>query len=375
MNKFLLSILSFFLLTTLFADEGCKEPFMAPPDSTCSGCLTDFAVLHSSIPCIDRCHTPCWEGTFTASFLMWQAKEDGLNFAINNKAPSAPNFNLDLRGNNVKPDFKWKPAFKAALGIIFPACDWNLIAEYTRYYSHMNTNTRASLFGDGAGLLPAWDIPGFIDLDPTFQTANAHWKLKFNSADLSLGHNFFISKYLSFRFHGGLKGLIIDQRYFINYNSPLPGIFDQLLSLNFQFNNDSRGIGPRVGVESKWYFPGYGGHVLANIAGSSVLQQFRVSFHQNGLAAETFLQEQAKITHKVWVFRPCLEMLLGYGWGFCYGCKNDYYFGMKFAYEAQFFWQQNLMYRLTEVSVWGQGVQYQGDLVLHGGTLTFEFNF
>lgn len=371
MRKFLFLI----IVTSLFANDEQSVYYKDLPDSTCSRCLPDYAVLHSSIPCAKDCHTSCYEGIFTASFLVWQAKEDGLIFAINNKGHTST-FDLNLRGNNVQPDFKWKPAFKAALGIIFPGSDWNMLAEYTRYYSHMNTYTRASVFGSGAGLLPAWDIPGFIT-SPVFETADSHWKLKFNAADFSLGHNFMISEHLSFRFHGGLKGLIIDQRYLINYNIPPPGIFSQPFFMQFQLHNDSRGIGPRVGVESKWRFPDNGGYVLANIAGAAVLQQFRASFHEQDFEAAgvSTLVENAKVTHKVWLFRPCLEMVLGYGWGFCFGCNSNYYFGMNFAYEAQFFWQQNLLYRLTERNVWGQGVQYQGDLVLHGGTMAFEFNF
>jgi len=370
MRKFLFLI----IVTSLFANDESVY-YKDLPDSTCSRCIPEYAVLHSSIPCVKSCHTQCWEGNFTASFLVWQAKEDGLIFAINNKGQTST-FDLNLRGNNVQPDFKWKPAFKAALGIIFPDRDWDLLAEYTRYYSHMNTYSRASVFGSGAGLLPAWDIPGFLN-SPVFETADSHWHLKFNAADLSLGHNFMVSEHLSFRFHGGLKGLIIDQRYLINYNLPPPGLENQPFFMQFQLHNDSRGMGPRVGVESKWRFPDNGGHVLANVAGAIALQQFRHSFHEQDFTVQGSgsLVENAKVTHKVWLFRPCLEMLLGYGWGFCFGCDRNYYFGMKFAYEAQFFWQQNLLYRLTEVNVWGQGVQYQGDLVLHGGTMSFEFNF
>lgn len=360
---------SYFLLLTsyfLYADY-CIDP----PDSTCSRCLKEYAVLYGAKPCLESCYNPCWQGNFTGSFLVWQALADGLEIAVDN-AGEMINLDLNLRSKTRNFDFKWKPAFKAAVGIGFPCNDWNLLGEYTYYLSHMDTHVDASVFAGGAGLFPIWDIPGFF-LTPIFKTADAHWKLKFNSADLSLGHSFFVSKHLSFRLHGGLKALFIDQRYNINYMSPNTGMLDQVLSLQFQFHNDARGGGPRIGVESKWYFPDDGGCILANIATSIALQQFRVSFHESDVVSSSPFLEMAKITHKFWLFRPCLETMLGYGWGFCF-CRNNY-FGMKFAYEAQLYWQQNMLYRLTEISNFGQGVPYQGDLILHGGTLTFEFNF
>ncbi len=350
------------------------------PDERCNRCPEEYGSLSSGFSCVNSCynpscHNPCLQGYVNLTFLMWQAKEDGLEFAANNTAPSAaPNINFD--GKNISPDFSWMPAFKIALGAIFPSSDWSLISEYTFFFSKSSTSAKGKDVLNRMGLFPFWTVFTIQSLaaPPLYARADSHWKLHFHTLDLSLGHDFAISRFMNMRFHGGVKGAIIDQRYLIQYKND-QGVTDSVGLANIFMKNDARGIGPRFGIESKWHFP-KGNYLLANIASSLLYQQFRVFFKTD---EELFPigenLSELKNRESTWLWQPALEMLLGWGWGFCFGRERGSYFSIKLCYETQYFWEQNLLSRFNNYFIIANGIPSKGDLLLHGGNLAFQFDF
>ncbi|MGD2168919.1 MAG: Lpg1974 family pore-forming outer membrane protein [Chlamydiota bacterium] len=344
--------------------------------NTCESIKGNTGYLHTARGCYRNdicCNSDRWGGIFTADLLIWQAKVDGLEFAAKNSIFQTQGLNINA--SNVYPDFDWRPGVKVGLGVYIP-CDWDFYSNFTYFYTNSKTSTSAETSIFGFGLIPLIRHPANVPTTPLrFGSASSQWKMDFYTLDCELGYAMIVSKYLDLRLHGGLKGAIINQEYTVQYRNGQTIGDIQVNYGNVDLKNDSRGIGPRLGLQSKWRLKKEW-FIQSSGAVSAILSQFDIRRNETDQALNTDTNTEIitdiNFTEKIWRWNPALDMILGIGWERCFGC---FQIQCNVNYEIQYFWEQNLMRRFTDNFNEALNVSTKGDLMLHGVSFQFRFDF
>ena len=337
--------------------------------------------LRSARSCIGcLCSPNSYGAALEMSFLIWQGREDGLNFAQKNNPRLTPASNLtaDVNSRMRGLNFAWQPAMKLNFEQSF-SNSWDFDMRWTYFYSrstashHATTNAQTT-----SGLFPIWVLPQSYTASPNvFGKARGVWHLHLNTADLELGYLPFLTKKLSMRLHAGLKGISISQRFVVNYSDGINDGTFTLLPSKAASRNRCLGLGPRFGFNSEWRLK-KGWSILADSAASLSLCVFnlkRKDVDQSIDNTSTLYDEQSKFRESFYAYRPNFEGSLGFGWSACYGCRKQYSFDLKAAYEVQYYWEQNMMRQLAAEPISFSPFSMRGDLHCHGITTTFRFGF
>ncbi len=359
----------------------------------------DFCPQYAILPPVNLCceRTPFFS---SASFIYWQGKMAGLDFAAKNNSPIVPN-NLVTASINTRvytPDFKWEPGVKAVFGYTFPYDGWDTLGRWTYFHGKLTKAKRsfsAALSPDGLGISPLWYYPFFQNTNPVlqslvYQNANNYWLLIFNSWDWEWGRNFSINDWLTVRPHAGIKTEYIRQTYKVHYDNgtqlavqinTLQASTFQYLSSDFNTTNRLWGMGPRFGIDSKWKL-GWGVSLIADSSFSLVPSFFKVRSKNNqlvldidGTLASGLLPLTADVRDKFLDFIPVFETTLGFDWGMCFGKCSPFYAGITIGYEMQFWWNVNQSRRGITVGVPGYQYNTHGDWQMQGLTASFNFQY
>ncbi len=305
-----------------------------------------------------------WGFFFSADFLYWQAREDGLEYGVTSTSSTA-----FTSGKVLNMDFKWHPGVKIGLGMDFPCHDnWDIFAEWTHLVSHNNTSSSVSGL---EVIFPSLLEPAFITTN-TVTNARASWKLVYNTFDLNIGRPYYSGKLLTLRPHIGLRGSWFKQKYSATYLNGFT-LFSWVDNTTF----NSWGIGPRLGFDSNWMI-GCGFRIFGNAAFSLLYTYFDVKkleeeFITTGgtaaLTASSFV-ENKKMNSQV---RSNAEASLGFGWG-SYFSNNCWYIDLSLGYEFQYWPDANKDLRFVDSSAAGVFVS-GGNLALHGVTFKVRLDF
>ncbi|PIS01548.1 MAG: hypothetical protein COT84_01895 [Chlamydiae bacterium CG10_big_fil_rev_8_21_14_0_10_35_9] len=327
----------------------------------------------------------------SASFIFWQAKQGKMDFAAKNEGPDKPvtgvkNLNMEI----ITPDFSWNAGAKVILGYNLPSDDMDLQAKWTFAkggFTHIKKNVFSENNIPGEGVIPLWYFPFLRNIstttDPRYQHGAGDWKLRLNSIDLDWGKGFLPIESLKVRLAAGIKVAFIRQLYKVEYNRGNDVTADnqlvQLVASNLVLKNDSAGIGPRFGVESRWKLF-WGFSLIGDGAFSLVYDYFDVNRDQVDLiynyATESLDSHFAKLHDSFSKIQPVLEISLGLDWGMCLSIKNhESYFGVTIAYDTQYWWAQNQMQRVISSAFVGDLFNNKGDLQLQGLTMSARFDF
>ena len=360
------------------ANDCCPSGAISAPNDTIKQYEGTYSYLHSAQACIgDVCSSGRWGGSLDLSLLVWQAREDGLSFALKNNPRLTPNANLtDVNGSLRTIHFGWEPAYKINLLQLF-ANSWDFDARYTYFYTKSTASEHASTnVVTGSGLLPLWVLPQSEVAAPNvFGKARGVWNLHLNTADLELGYHSFLAKNLSLRLHAGLKGISINQRFTLNYSEGINNGSVTLLPSRATLRNRCLGLGPRFGFDSTWQLK-KGWSVLADGAMSLTLSVFNLKRKDFDYASgAAYYIAESKFHESFYAYRPNFEGQLGFMWNTCYGCRKQYSFDFKAAYEVQYFWEQNMMRQMASQPISFSAFSMRGDLHCHGLTTTFGFGF
>ncbi len=331
-----------------------------------------------------------------ASFLIWQSKEWGFEFASKSRLASDPASDTQTFQQKLSiPDFSWSPGFKVDLGTNLPYDGWDLNNRWTYYHgdcTNLKKHFDSQIAPTGFGIVPLWHYPFFDIVEPgaplRFQTASANWNLFFNSFDVDLGRCFSPMKSLLLRMHMGAKGSWIRQRSHVEYehSTTVNGIIQppteeaiQFLSSRMAYTSRAWGIGPRGGLESKWKF-GWGFSLVAEGAFSFLCTYMDLmnSYHDRLYNFSRSVNENNDLQMKEhrWELIPVFEGNIGVDWGYCFGCKNKpIYMGITLAYEMQYWWSQNHAQRNFAVQAPGNMWDMRGDLQMHGLTASIRSDF
>ncbi len=301
----------------------------------------DYGQLYPSSPCLICPNEMFWNTEM--SVLAWQAREEGLEFALKN-------------GSLVDVDFKWEPGFKVSFGADFPVRGWDAIIKWTHFHSESHESASDEL-------IPIWVLPNTPPA--SYTSAKGTWTLLVNGFDFELGYHPFLSPAMALRFHFDIKLETVDQHFHIDY-------LNGASSASTHMSNRSIGAGPRIGLDTKWVL-GKGFSLLANFAGSLPLWHYRIQ--RNDLDEGLTGDITSNFRQRFWIFRALIETALGLGWDTCLGCRSQFPLGISAAYEFQYFPEQNMMGRLVNPGVLNLVFEPRGDLHLHGATFNLHFGF
>ncbi len=399
-NKWFLLILIFQLPSLLvFSKErnSSNSPTPGLAKQSCPNCDTDGNFYQPSQffcpPSAEFCQSEKKFGMYLDVYgLVWQSKEGSLEFAAKNKyyTDAIDTNRITNQITFITPDFGWKPGFKLEAGYYLPLDDWDIKTNWTHYdggFSNNKKHVNVELIPGNNGVIPVQFVYYLNNSTtaPRFTHATGDLDIHFNSFDLDTGRNFWIGKKFSFRPYGGLKCGWIDQNYKIYYEDS-DAIISSAESNTYvdssisKFNNNSLGIGPKIGFEAKCHFKKYF-QLLANGSFAILPTKFDLKKDQND-AMRTVTIEPAATTNtyyrfilkeKVYMYNPNIGLQLGFGYGDCFFSR--YFLGLFMSYEMQYWWGQNQTRRFISRKNFALTTPSRGDLMLHGLSAYLKFEF
>ncbi|NGX56925.1 MAG: hypothetical protein K1060chlam5_01178 [Candidatus Anoxychlamydiales bacterium] len=299
-----------------------------------------------------------------ANFIFWTAKEASADCWAEVITSDSSTSSNDIQ----QVHFGWDPGFKVGVGYKMNQDQWDTQLYYTWFhtrgndYISSNPGTIHSTFlgnfyinnADGSGLS-----------GPAYQKASIDWTIKLNMIDWELGRKFWFTKSLALHTFLGLKGAWIDQSIHSKWQNPDLPINDFFYVGIENLKNNYRGIGPKVGINTKWnlfsnqsqfYF-------LGDFSGSIMWGHWSFfDVFQNDLPQQVSVDLQ-----NINGGSSMLQMFMGFEWDSNFSQKQ-HRFSTKLGYEMQFWLDQLQFYSFT-------GGRLVNELTLQGGTLEFYFNF
>ncbi|MES2122544.1 MAG: Lpg1974 family pore-forming outer membrane protein [Chlamydiota bacterium] len=297
---------------------------------------------------------------FTGDFLYWKAEENGLTYAL--KTSNATQSPLSGKLSLKDPHFEWDMGFRLGLGYNIPHDEWDIYANWTRFYTDAHGHTHAK---ENEGIYPVWAFPaGPINLE-FVQKSKAHWSLFLNILDIELGKEYQVSKRLSLRPHLDLRTAWINQNYSVKYEILSPVLFDKV-----KMSCDYWGIGPRAGLGFQWNI--VSGFSIDGDADISLIYG-NDSLHQSEKSHPT-PDDHLHFKEHMHSARAITDLGLFLSWDQMLGHGN-YHFSIKAGWEQHIFFEQNQFFRFLDPFFQGSIVSNQGDLMLQGWTAKARIDF
>jgi len=323
---------------------------------------------------------------FTADVLYWHAKVGGTEFAYSDNDPAGA---FPVKGRTKDIDFDWDWGLRFGLGYNFDHDGWDVRLQYAWFDSNGSDSTRAGLNSTviplrGSSTIVATSVAAVGTIYDAFlyaSSAKSQYDFDYQAIDLELGRAYYISGKLSFRPHWGLKTAWIDQEQITRYTGGVAtpngqGPNNQGDNLGLGVNTvhikddcDFWGLGPRVGVDSKWYL-GNGFSLFGNVAGALLFGYFDVD-HKERFSAVT--DNRIKLNANRHAFSPTVQMQLGLRFD-KYIHNNKQHLGIGLGFEANYWWRQNQMIKIDDAAVL-KYERYSDDVSMHGLTLDFKWDF
>ncbi|MCB1107874.1 MAG: hypothetical protein KDK76_07250 [Chlamydiia bacterium] len=307
--------------------------------------------------------------TLSADFLWWKARQDGLAYATSGILSNVGNA-LTSRGEQHFPDFGWDPGFKFGFGVALPWDNWDFMMEYTWLYSHHNTDRVRDINGNIAQSLLIGSLTRNTTELTSITSARSSWDLHFNTIDLELGRNFYVSQYLTLRPFGGLKWTWQDQNWSATYNADSVSVNGSATTtgggVRMVQDHFVWGVGVRTGLDTQWYFTN-DWSIFINTALSAMWNDYSVDRRDRFQPSDQSIQTTTVRTKSSpYQLHGVTEFQLGImgEWWFY---NNDFHLAVSAAYEQQVWINYGAMIYLID--------REGGDLSLHGLTLKFRFDF
>jgi len=297
----------------------------------------------------------------TGSYLYWTGRETGLEFVVS----GVENNQIEptKRGEVFHPDFRYYSGFKFGLGVSLAHDDWDLYGQVT-WIQPKASQTVVDRDPATTDLRRTWFVGGDINTPFIPFHAKSRWKLQFQVVELELGRNSFISKYLSFRPHIGLKGTWQQQDYLVFYEAI--NVVGLRRKERMHITQDSFGVGIRTGFDGAWHFNKYFSFI-GNIAFSGLWSYFDTERTDRIKALLGLEFVRLKTENEYHTIQPVLEFstgLRGEVWFF----NSLYHLSLDLLWEEQRWYSMNKFYHILEET-------NHGSLVTQGLTMRLRFDF
>jgi hypothetical protein len=238
-------------------------------------------------------------------------------------------------------------------------------------------------------------ITATTDSNHGYKQATQSWNVKLDFLDLSLARSYYCGTKLAFRPFFGARGAWIRQSVSIDYTGQevvtvIPGgatITEDTTGTLFSVqsgNIRSWGVGPRAGFESNWML-GCGFRLIGDLSADVLYTRYDVkssadlstiyvaSITNTTIVAGTGTTSATLNQKHIDMLRPHVDMEIGFGWG-SYFDNSNWHFDLLATYGYQVFWNQNMFRNFSETFS-GRSTNANGNLYVHGLTLTARFDF
>ncbi|MCP5509432.1 MAG: MOMP family protein [Chlamydiales bacterium] len=312
----------------------------------------------------------------TVDVLYWKPGVGGTEFAYSDNNPA---IQYPVKGRTKEIDFSWDWGARVGLGYNFCHDGWDLYAMYT-YFSNGSSSSVSG--GCNSAVMP---LRGGICTGADNQTAQAffaqsaksQFDFDFDSIDLNLGRNYFVSKYLSFRPFFGVKTAWIDLDQETRFcggsgSTTFCGLDVAGLGPNsVKINEDSDfwGIGPEVGMNGKWHLA-KGFSFFADALGALLYGYFDVD-HREKFTGTPY--PRIKLSGNVHKMVPTAQLFAGVGYDVFFDCDKQH-FGVRVGYDCQYWWRANQMLKIDDAAPL-KYERWSEDVSMHGVTVDFRWDF
>ncbi len=356
MKKFLLLFLSLVCATTLSARQQSTN-------NGSSNGNTTMAVGYNR-PGLESSQT--WSGFVQAEFLYWHCSEEGLSLGRripNSRTGTSPTLNEKI----LLPDFKYAPGFRLEAGVFSSAMDdWQLSAEWSRL--HQKTSTSHSFNGTTeAVLLESW--VHLFNSSFVGRKVKGAWKLDFDCLDLAVKRPFYSGKWLVLTPAMGLRTSWIDQSLYVTYE------FTNTTPMHGNFESDSWGMGPLVGLDGRWKFASSCFGLIGKSKFSLLYTNYTKLKLYETIRIDTFAASEVNADYGSYhAVRASSELSIGVDWNQSFQQKRyDLYLAAMYTFNT--FWNQNMLRGISDNYSFGGSETGTGSLNFHGLTLSARFNF
>lgn len=301
--------------------------------------------------------------------LYWRSRVQGTNYAISDNAGSTL---LPWTGQFASAQADWDWGFRIGAGLTFDYDGWDVQAQYT-YFE--NTGSDESVAGNNDGIRqtrsPYWLMNGdlnetFLDLD--VGRAKSSIKIGFDNLDLQLGRNYYVSEALSLRPFVAAQTAWIDVTQRTVYSN-LEGIYVDD-SINVNETSKFWGLGPEIGVGSKWSVKN-GVSVFGLVTGGLLYGNFDQTYSAwTSRTLGAFTENKVTITNDTNGVAPNTRLNVGLRYD-TYLNNNAQHFGIALSYDTQYWFGVNKTAEPTD----GIFFTRYNDLSMQGITLSARLDF
>lgn len=295
-------------------------------DNTCAssdwGCYAINPPSHRYIEC-------GWNLSLSVDYLYWQARSDGLPYAIEASDFDTATLTVIEQIDRVCPEAG--SGVRVGVDYLVPCMDgWNVAAAWTWFHSHaIDDASLPSLAGAANQILPIWTNREFR---PRAISAHADYNLYVDLVDFEMGRWFYVGKLLSIQPHAGFRGAWIGQHLDANY------VFNSAPFSRFLVTSKNditfRGFGIRTGLNTEWSFC-HGLSILANTNFDLLWSKTKVSQIEYNPSGSIRSQTT---DNEIYSMTPVVELFFGLAWD-VWECFNLCNWDMKFriGWEEQYF--------------------------------------
>jgi Legionella pneumophila major outer membrane protein precursor len=288
-----------------------------------------------------------------AAALAWEAREDGLAYAISDPTDTSE----PVQGKALNPDFGWDWGFR--LGIGWDSCScWGLSLDWARFNTSTCNRARAP---EGGELHPVWP-----DAGPTVgdaQVARADWNLHLNIVDLMLNRPIPVGGCFQITPAIGLRSAWVRQTYTQRFTEVVSPTVD---AIELGLTCDFWGIGPAFEFGTHWW--------LCRGLGVYGTGGFSLLFGEfNTFSAERRPDPLKDTTDSFSITRPVLDLTVGLDWTCVW--RNCFAINLFVGWEHHYFFSQNMMIRFINAPSTGSFMMGQGALATQGVTFGAKVGF
>ncbi len=347
-------------------------------------------------PACIKLNDSAWDFYATGSFIYWQARQENMEIGlISQNDPEGKivgggdsPFTTTYVNNMIvtQPHFTYRPGFKIGVGMTFEWDNWDAYAEYTWFHgtietgvSPLRSDTATIAPPNGQYLYPIQGTPASLATQ-FFQNANQSWDLKMDFLDLSLARGYYSGTKLTVRPFFGTRTAWIRQNLTTSYNGST-----KYVSTNGFHNSresdysSSWGIGPRAGFESNWLV-GHGFRFIGNGSGDILYTRYHTHSDQQVYNYNTVtpgtnpITTNSAVSQEIDYLRTHLDLEMGFGWAM-YLDNNNWHVDLSATYGFQVFWDQNMFRNFVDNAMQAKSFAPNGNLYVHGLTMTAKFDF
>jgi hypothetical protein len=272
----------------------------------------------------------------TGDFIYWKAVEDDIEEIVA-RSPNVltPQGNLGLVQMPTM-HFSYNPGFEVGVGANMNYGDWDVFGNWTRLRSH-NTTAHTSEINEFI-ILPLVAGTGTL---PVASRYKSRWKLNYDTFDFELGRAFVLSKRVIMRPYVGGRAVWVYrsiESHFYGLNSNYQNFFSSSGPLNgpidLDFRNEFWGLGPRLGLNSRWLLGNSGFGLMANIAGSFDAGPFKNKTVTTVYGPSETLEGKI-LVKRLFTTRANVDAAIGLDYGKCFDWLYMYF---SIGYDVSYWW-------------------------------------